>query len=78
MDAHFAALGLFGNLLAAETLGRLVQRGVLSMDDAREVIDRCSVNLEERMGGADAAIAEVLQLAHGLFESALDQLSRRS
>lgn len=77
-DKHFAALGLFSNLLATETLGRLVQRKVLSLEDAREIIDRCSVNLEERMAGMDAESAEVLQLAHGLFEAALDQLSRQS
>jgi len=72
-ETNLTAIAIFGWALGMETLGALLSKRVITVDEAAEAIDRCILNFETQSAKAGADIA-ALAIARQIGELALAQI----
>ena len=74
-DTNYKALATLGMTFAIETIGLLTRKGLVTSAEAREIFDRCLLNLETQNAIADAGDKRVFAVARQICEASLDQLA---
>jgi hypothetical protein len=73
-DDHVRALAMVSHIAWLELFGLLMKKEIISRAEARELMDRCLLNLETGAALAEATNVDATALARQMCERILDRL----
>jgi hypothetical protein len=74
-EDHTKAFAMASQIMLIELFGAIITKGLLSVSEGKELIDRCLLNFETQSALAAPDNTEATRLARAIFERLLAKLS---